>query len=117
MYFHLGILFRDYPDCLNNLNNYKETILGCFDTKTLNYKLDFNKFNYFYVISAFGESCPYGSRGIIFKNSIETSSCYKESGGKILGTNYYINSNKYLLPRLFDTEFGKFTIVIGINSN
>lgn len=104
-------------DRLNNLNNYKETILGCFDTKTLNYKLDFNKFNYFYVISAFGESCPYGSRGIIFKNSIETSSCYKESGGKILGTNYYINSNKYLLPRLFDTEFCKFTIVIGINSN
>ena len=27
MYFHLGILFRDYPDCLNNLETFKEEIL------------------------------------------------------------------------------------------
>lgn len=83
-----------------------------FDTATLEYKLDFNKYDGYYVIGCFGTQSPMGSSGIILNNTRETSSvCISESGA-FYGNNYNITNST--LKKVYTNGLSK-TLIIGVN--
>lgn len=87
-----------------------------FNSRTLNYKLDFDTYDYYLVSASFNDKVPFDFRGAIYKDTRETSSVTKESKGALVGINYMITEEGNLTTRLVD-YLCDYTLLIGIKIN
>ena len=101
---------------LDSLNGYRETRIGFFNSRTLNYKLDFDTYDYYLVSASFNDKVPFGFRGAIYKDTRETSSVAKESKGALVGINYIVTEEGNLTTRLVD-YLCDYTLLIGVKIN
>lgn len=98
------------------MSGYQETKIGIFNSRTLNYKLDFDTYDYYLASASFRDGAPFGFRGVIYKDTYETSSVAKESNGAFVGINYTISEEGYLSTRIVD-YLCDYTLLIGVNIN
>ena len=98
------------------MSGYRETRIGFFNSRTLNYKLDFDTYDYYLVSASFNDRAPFGFRGVIYKDTYETSSVAKESNGAFVGINYTVTEEGNLTTRLVD-YLCDYTLLIGVKIN